>query len=57
MLTGHTHAMLERIRTQAVVLPVQDTMLVNNGTTQPKAGMGTVRSGRAITGCTHSSLS
>jgi hypothetical protein len=34
MLSGHTHATLERIRTHEVVLLVQDTY----GTTQPKAG-------------------
>ena len=42
MLSGHTHATLERIRTQEVVWLVQDTTLLNYGTTQPKAGMGTV---------------
>jgi hypothetical protein len=43
MLSGHTHATLERIRTQAVVLLVQDTTFLHDGTTQPKAGMGTVK--------------
>jgi hypothetical protein len=42
ILSGHTHATLERIRTQEVVWLVQDTTLLNYGTTQPKAGMGTV---------------
>jgi Transposase DNA-binding len=44
ILSGHTHATLERIRTQEVVLLVQDTTFLNDGTTQPKAGMGTVKS-------------
>jgi Transposase Tn5 dimerisation domain/Transposase DNA-binding len=43
ILSGHTHATLERIRTQEVVLLVQDTTFLNYGTTQPKAGMGTVK--------------
>ena len=43
MLSGHTHATRERIRTQAVVLLGQDTTFLNYGTTQPKAGMGTVK--------------
>jgi hypothetical protein len=43
-LSGHTHATLERIRTQEVVLLVQDTTFLHDGTTQPKAGMGTVKS-------------
>jgi hypothetical protein len=43
ILSGHTHATLARIRTQEVVLLVQDTTLLNYGTTQPKAGMGTVK--------------
>lgn len=42
-MSGHTHATLERIRTQEVVLLVQDTTFLNYGTTQPKAGMGTVK--------------
>jgi hypothetical protein len=33
MLSGHTHATLERIRAQAVVLLVQDTTFLNYGTT------------------------
>jgi hypothetical protein len=44
MLSGHTHATLERIRTQEVVLLGQDTTLLHDGTTRPKAGMGTVKS-------------
>jgi hypothetical protein len=40
MLSGHTHATLERIRAQAVVLLVQDPTFLQDGTTQPKAGMG-----------------
>jgi Transposase DNA-binding/Transposase Tn5 dimerisation domain len=43
ILSGHTHATLERIRAQAVVLLVQDTTFLDYGTTQPKAGMGTVK--------------
>jgi hypothetical protein len=43
MLSGHTHATLACIRTQEVVWLVQDTTLLNDGTTQPKAGMGTVK--------------
>ncbi|HSF32695.1 MAG TPA: transposase DNA-binding-containing protein [Candidatus Tectomicrobia bacterium] len=43
ILSGHTRATLERIRSQAVVLLVQDTTFLNYGTTQPKAGMGTVK--------------
>ena len=33
---------LEHVRTQEVVLLVQDTTFLHDGTTQPKAGMGTV---------------
>ena len=43
ILSGHTHATLERIRAQAVVLVVQDTTFLDYGTTQPKQGMGTVQ--------------
>ena len=43
ILSGHTRATLERIRTQEVVLLVQDTTFLHYGTTQPKAGMGTVK--------------
>ena len=43
MLSGHTHATLERNRTQAVVLLGQDTTSLHYGTTQPTAGMGTVK--------------
>ena len=43
LLSGHTHATRERIRTQEVVLLVQDTTFLNYGTTQAKAGMGTVK--------------
>src|ERR1044071_8227464 len=43
ILSGHKQATLERIQTQAVVLLVQDTTFLNRGTTQPKAGMGTVK--------------
>jgi hypothetical protein len=44
MLSGHTHATLERIRTQEVVLLGQDMTLLNDGTTWPKAGRGPVKS-------------
>ena len=37
------HATLERIRAQEIVLLVQDTTFLKYGTTQPKAGMGTVK--------------
>jgi len=40
-LSGHIHATLERIRAQEIMLLVQDTTLLNDGTTQPQAGMGT----------------
>jgi transposase-like protein len=43
ILSGHTHATRERIRPQEVVLLVQDTTFLHYGTTQPKAGMGTVK--------------
>ena len=43
IVSGHTHATLERIRAQEIVLLVQDTTFLNYGTTQPKAGMGTVK--------------
>ena len=43
ILSGHTHATLERIRTQEVVLLVQDTTFLHDGTTQPKAAMGTIK--------------
>jgi Transposase DNA-binding len=43
ILSGHTHATLERIRAQEVVLLVQDTTCLDYGTTHPKGGMGTVK--------------
>jgi hypothetical protein len=43
IVSGHTHATLERIRAQEIVLLVQDTTFLHDGTTQPKAGMGTVK--------------
>jgi Transposase DNA-binding/Transposase Tn5 dimerisation domain len=43
ILSGHTHATLERIRAQEVVLLVQDTTFLDYGTSQPKQGMGTVK--------------
>jgi hypothetical protein len=44
ILSGPTHATRERIRAQAVVLLVQEPTCLDDGTTQPKAGMGTVKS-------------
>jgi hypothetical protein len=43
ILSGHKHATLDRIRAQAVVLLVQETTFLNDGTTQQKPGMGTVK--------------
>ena len=43
ILSGHTHATLERLRTQEVVLLVQDTTFLHYGTTRPKTGMGPVK--------------
>jgi hypothetical protein len=43
ILSGHTHATRERIRAQEVVLLVQDTTVLHDGTTQPQVGMGTVK--------------
>jgi hypothetical protein len=43
ILSGHTHATLERIRAQEVVLLVQDTTFLDDGTTHPTGGMGTVK--------------
>lgn len=43
MLSGHQHATLGRIRTEDVVLLVQDTTFLDDGTPQPKQGMGTVK--------------
>jgi hypothetical protein len=43
LLSGHTHATFERIRAPAVVLLVQETTFLDDGTTQPKAGLGTVK--------------
>jgi hypothetical protein len=43
ILSGHTHATLERIRSQEIVLLVQDTTFLHYGTTHPKAGVGTVK--------------
>jgi hypothetical protein len=37
-LSGHTHATLERIRAQEVVLLVQETTFLHDGTPHPKAG-------------------
>jgi hypothetical protein len=42
MLSGHQHAPLERIRAQEIALLVQDTTVLDYGTPQPQAGMGTV---------------
>jgi Transposase DNA-binding/Transposase DDE domain len=43
ILSGHAHATLERIRAHEAVLLVQDTTFLNDGTTHPKVGMGTVK--------------
>lgn len=43
ILSGHQHATLERIGAQEMVLLVQDTTCLHDGTTQHKQGMGTVR--------------
>lgn len=43
ILSGHKEATLERLRSQEVALLGQDTSLLNYGTLQPKAGMGTVK--------------
>ena len=43
ILSGHTHATRQRIRAQEVVLLVQDTTFLHDGTTRPKVGMGTVK--------------
>ena len=43
ILSGHTHATLERIRAQEVVLLVQDTTFLHYGPPHPKAGVGTVK--------------
>jgi hypothetical protein len=43
ILSGHQHATLERIRTQDVVLLGQDTTFLDDGTTRPQKGMGTVK--------------
>ena len=44
MLSGHRHATPERRRAQEVVLVGQDTTLLDDGTPQPKKGLGTVKS-------------
>jgi hypothetical protein len=41
-LSGHTHATLERIRTQEVVWRGHATTFRHDGTTPPKAGLGPV---------------
>jgi hypothetical protein len=43
MLSGHTQATLQRIRAPEVVWLVQATTFLDDGTTHPKAGMGTVK--------------
>jgi hypothetical protein len=44
MLSGPLQAPVARSRTQAGVWLVHDTPLLHDGTPQPKAGMGTVKS-------------
>jgi hypothetical protein len=41
--SGHTHATRERSRAQEVVWLVHDTTLLDDGTTQPQPGRGTVK--------------
>jgi hypothetical protein len=41
--SGHTPATLARIRTQEVVWRVPATTFLQDGTTQPPAGLGTVK--------------
>jgi hypothetical protein len=41
MLSGHTHATLERLRVQESAWLVQETTSLEDGTTPPQAGMGT----------------
>jgi hypothetical protein len=43
ILAGPNQATLARSQPQAVVWRVQETALRNSGTTQPKAGLGTVQ--------------
>jgi hypothetical protein len=43
MRSGHHHATLARMRTQDVVLCVPDTTVLDDGTTPPKKGMGSVK--------------
>jgi Transposase DNA-binding len=43
-LAGHTHATRARLRAQESVWLVQETTFLHDGTTQPQAGMGTVKS-------------
>src|SRR5437867_7163878 len=43
ILSGHQHATLELIQAQEVVVLVQDTTCLNDGTLQPKPGVGTVQ--------------
>jgi hypothetical protein len=42
-LSGHPPATLERMRAQEVVLLGQDPTFLDDGTTQPKQGRGTVK--------------
>jgi hypothetical protein len=43
ILSGHQHATVDRSRAQAVVLRVQETTFLNDGTPPQKPGMGTVK--------------
>jgi Transposase DNA-binding len=43
ILSGHTHATLDRIPTPEVVVLVHDTTCIDAGTPHPKAGLGTVK--------------
>jgi hypothetical protein len=54
MLSGPQHATLERMRVQELVLSVQATTFLDDGTTQPKQGMGTVQIKVSLTSPTQS---
>jgi hypothetical protein len=43
MLSGHTHATLDRLRAQEVGLLVHDPTVLDDGTTPPQAGIGPVK--------------
>jgi hypothetical protein len=43
ILSGHQRATQARVQAQAVVLLVQDTTFLNDGTLHPREGVGTVK--------------